>query len=120
MKNVFVLIIAAISVLASCKKDTIHSEQKHYKVTYKIVCTDCQVIYVSDTIGTQSSEFNKNSNWSYTFNGKKDQELLFLAYNTSSAAQGVTATILLNDTVLATQTNYCPVSGYAFCADTIR
>lgn len=120
MKKFLVLLFAVISVLTSCKKDINDVTQKPDKITYRMVCTDCQVIYVSDTIGTQSSEFHKNSDWSYTFYGKKNQELLFLAYNTSGSPQAVTATILQNDTVLSTQTRFCPVSSYAFCADTIR
>ena len=110
----------SILIFSSCKKNNTPSATKIYKVKYTMACTDCEVIYVSDTTGTQSTEYHKNSSWSYSFNGKKDQELLFLAYNTSSVPQGVTATIFLNNSVAATQTNYCPISGDAFVVDTIR
>lgn len=83
-------------------------------------CSDCEVIYISDSLGKQQTEYHKNSTWTYSFFGKKGQQVLFLAYNTSSAPQGVTATIELNDSVLTTQTNYCPISGDAFVLDTIR
>ena len=127
MKKLFLLFTIIAVGVSSCKKESLNpsgnptgTTQKIYKVKYTMVCTDCEVIYVSDTLGTQSIEYHQNSSWSYTFNAKKNQELLFLAYNQSSNIQGVTATILLNDSVLATQTTYCPFNGSAFCADTVR
>ncbi len=95
--------------------------KKTYKVTYEIGCTDCQVIYYSDSMQTQAVEDHQNSSWTYTFYGKKGQEVLLFAYNTSSQAQGVTATIKLNDTTtLTSYTNYCPISGYSFVVDTLQ
>lgn len=128
MKKISLLLFAFALSFSACKKETetnttntnTNQAPKTYKVKYTMVCTDCEVIYVSDTLGTQSTAFHQNSTWSYTFNAKKNQELLFLAYNQSSTIQGVTATILLNDTVLSTQTTYCPFNGAAFCADTVR
>lgn len=128
MKKILLLLLVFSLSLSACKKETETSTTnintnpapKTYKVKYTMVCTDCEVVYVSDTLGTQSTAFHQNSTWSYTFNAKKNQELLFLAYNQSSNIQAVTATILLNDTVLSTQTTYCPFNGVAFCADTAR
>ena len=48
----------------------------------------------------QATEEHKNNTWTFTFYGKKGQEVLLFVYNTSSVAQGVTATIKLNDSVL--------------------
>ncbi len=126
MKNLSLLLFVFALLFSACKKETettltnTNPSSKTYKVKYTIGCTDCEVIYVSDTLGTQSTAFHQNSTWTYSFNAKKNQELLFLAYNTSTAPQGVTATIFLNDTILVTRTNYCPISGYSFCVDTVR
>lgn len=125
MKRILSLLFVVALLFSACKKETstttnTNPVSKTYKVKYTIGCTDCEVIYVSDTLGTQSTVFHQNSSWTYSFNAKKNQELLFLAYNTSSAPQGVTATIFLNDTILVTRTNYCPISGYSFCVDTVR
>lgn len=110
----FALLAVAIT---GCKKE---NSTKTYKVSYTIGCTDCEVIYVKDTEGTQHTEYHQNSSWTYSFNAKQGQEVLLLAYNTGSAPQGVTATIRLNDSILTTQTTYCPISGVSFVVDTIR
>lgn len=126
MKKILLVLFAFSIFLFGCKKETTSTNTnnntipKTFKVKYTIGCTDCEVIYVSDTLGTQSTAFHQNSSWTYSFNAKKNQELLFLAYNTSSTPQGVTATIFLNDSILETRTNYCPISGYSFCVDTVR
>lgn len=120
MKKIVLFLAIIIIAISSCKKENPNPAQKIFKVKYTMVCTDCEVIYVSDTLGTQSTAYHQNSSWSYTFNAKENQQLLFLAYNQSANPQGVTATILLNDSILATQTTYCPFNGSAFCADTAR
>ena len=120
MKKIFVLLVVITVAISSCKKENTNPAQEIFKVKYTMVCTDCEVVYVSDTSGTQSTAYHQNNSWSYTFNAKKDQQLLFLAYNQSATPQGVTATILLNDSVLTTQTTYCPFNGSAFCVDTVR
>ncbi len=114
MKKTLLPFIAFLFLLASCKKENT------YKVTYSIGCTDCEVIYYKDAKETQATEYHQNSSWTYSFNGKKGQAVLLLAYNTGGAPQGVTATITVNGTVLTTQTTYCPVSGDAFVVDTLR
>ncbi len=116
MKNIILLLAFITIALSSCKKEN----EQTYNVEYSIGCTDCEVIYISDQNGTQSTEFNKNSSWKYSFNAKKNQEVLLLAYNTSSAPQGVTATIKLNNEILETRTTYCPISGVSFCVDTVQ
>lgn len=116
MKKLLLLLTVSALTISSCKKEN----SQAYKVEYSIACTDCEVIYVSDQAGTQATEFHQNSSWKYSFNAKKGQQVLLLAYNTSSTPQGVTATIKLNGNTLQTQTNYCPVSGDAFVVDTIQ
>ena len=131
MKKLFMLIAIISLAFFSCKKENskplrntgVNSSdtvQKTYKVKYTIGCTDCEVVFYKDSLQNQQTEYHQNSSWSYTFYGKKNQSVLLLAYNTSTASQGVTATISVNDSVLTTQTNYCPVSGDAFVEDTIR
>lgn len=117
MKYFLSLLLLAVLGAAGCKKETV---AKTYRVSYAIGCSDCEVIYVKDTEGTQQTEYHQNSNWSYTFMARQGQEVLLLAYNTAGAPQGVTATIRLNDSILRTQTTYCPVSGVSFVVDTIR
>jgi len=118
MKNLMFLFFVCMFIISSCKKES--APGKTYKVKYTMACTDCEVIYYKDSLQNQQTEYHKNSSWSYTFYGRKGQEVLFLAYNTSSVPQGVTATITLNDSVLTTQTNYCPISGDAFVVDTLQ
>ena len=85
MKKILLLLLVFSLSLSACKKETETSTTnintnpapKTYKVKYTMVCTDCEVVYVSDTLGTQSTAFHQNSTWSYTFNAKKNQELLF-------------------------------------------
>lgn len=116
MKNIFFTLTIISLIFSSCKKET----DKVYNIEYSIGCTDCEVIYTSDTEGNQLTELNQNSTWNYSFNAKPGQEVLLLAYNTSSNPQGVTATIKLNGVVSKTRTTYCPISGVSFCADTVR
>jgi len=120
MKKIF-LLIALPFIFFSCEKtaDNI-PETKTYKVAYNIGCTDCMVVYVSDSAGTQTTEYNQNSSWSYSFFGKLNQEVLLLAYNTSSTPQGVNVKISVNDSILKDKTHYCAINGVSFAADTIR
>ena len=108
-----------ISVIIPC-----YNEEKNIRKCLETITrqsiTDCEVIFVSNQTGTQTTELHQNSSWSYSFNAKRNQEVILLAYNTSSYPQGVTATIKLNDAVLQTQTYYCQISGLSFCADTVR
>lgn len=116
----FLFCCAITFVMFGCKKETDTTSAKTYKVKYNIGCTDCTVIYVADTSGTQQTAYHQNSSWTYTFNGKQNQELLLLAYNTSNAPQGVNVKIAVNDSVLTDRTTYCAISGVSFAADTIR
>lgn len=116
MKTVFLFLSILLFTVSSCKKEN----GQVYKIDYSIGCSDCEVIYVSNQTGTQTTEYHQNSNWKYSFNAKKNQEVILLAYNTAGNPQGVTATIKLNDEILQTQTTYCPISGVSFCVDTIR
>lgn len=116
MKNLFVVFTVTLLALPSCKKES----EAVYKVSYRIGCSDCMVAYTSDQSENQLSEYHQSTGWTYSFNAKKGQQVLLMAYNTSSAPQGVTATILLNDDTLETRTTYCAISGVSFCADTIR
>lgn len=72
------LIIALLAsvLVVSCSKDD-NTNSNSYTVQYNIGCTNCMVIYVSDTAGTQSTEYHQNSDWSYTFEGKKVRRYWF-------------------------------------------
>jgi len=118
-----ILLMFCIATIVGCKKNDTDNDlpkAKTYKVQYNIGCTNCMVVYVADSLGTQQTEYNQNSSWSYTFFGKKEQEVLLLAYNTASAPQGVNVKIALNDSILRDRTTYCAISGISFAADTIR
>lgn len=117
----FILLLCIATITNGCKKDnngTLKSET--YKVQYNIGCTNCMVVYVADSLGTQQTEYNQNSSWSYVFFGKKEQEVLLLAYNTADAPQGVNVKIAINDSTIKDKTTYCAISGVSFVADTIR
>ncbi len=118
IKKTALLFFVLALVLSACKKEK-NPPVKQYKVKYTLGCTDCTIIYYYDENGNDTTEYHKNSNWSYTFNGKPGQQLILFAYNTSGAAQTVSTAISLNDTLLATQTGYCPINGSSFCSDTI-
>ena len=111
------IMLFVVLVLASCSKD---DPSGKYIVEYHIGCTDCQVVYISDTEGTQTTEYNQNSDWSYSFEAAKGQEVLLLAYNTSDRPQGVNVNISMNGEVLKDRTTYCAISGVSFAVDTIR
>lgn len=115
MKKIYTLTLLLVFAISSCTKPA----EQVYNVEYNIGCSDCMVVYVSDQSGSQTSAYHQSSSWKFSFNAKKGQEVLLMAYNTSSAPQGVTATIKLNDAVLTTKTTYCPVSGISFVVDTI-
>ena len=115
MKKIYILALLLGFGISSCTKPS----EQIYSVEYNIGCSDCTVVYVSDQSGTQTSEYHKTSSWKFSFNAKKGQEVLLMAYNTSSAPQGVTATMKLNNQVLQTRTTYCPISGISFVVDTI-
>lgn len=116
MKHTLLFCFIVLIMVSSCKKE----DTQVYEVTYNIGCSDCMVAYTSDQQGNQLSEYHKSTGWAYNFSAKKGQEVLLMAYNTSSNPQGVTATIMLNGNVLETRTTYCPISGVSFCVDTIR
>ncbi len=119
--RILILIFWIITITIGCKKDdndTLKSDT--YKVQYNIGCTDCMVVYIADSLGTQQTEYNQNSSWSYVFFGKKEQEVLLLAYNTANAPQGVNVKIAVNDSTIKDKTTYCAISGVSFVADTIR
>ncbi len=116
MKNILLLSIALPLLVSSCKKVS----DNIYKIEYGIVCTDCMVSYTSDQQGNQLSEYHKSTGWAYSFNARKNQEILLMAYNTSPNPQGVTATIKMNGGILETRTTYCPISGVSFCVDTVK
>jgi hypothetical protein len=120
MKSLIVFLSILLLLIVGCKKDNNNHQPVLWKVTYNIGCTDCQVVYYKDSLENQQSENNQNSSWSYTFYGKKNQTTLLLAYNTSDHPQGVTATIMLNDTILESRTTYCAISGVSFVVDTLR
>jgi hypothetical protein len=119
MKKIAVLLLVFGLALTACKKKKDPVPENPFGVQYSIVCTDCAVLYYYDEIGNDTMEFHKDSNWKYGFTGKKGQRLFLFAYNTSETPQDVTATILLNDTILERKTTYCPVNGSVLCADTI-
>lgn len=111
------IMLFVLLVLASCSKEETAGT---YMVEYHIGCTDCQVVYVSDKEETQTTEYNQNSDWSYSFEAAKGQEILLLAYNTSDRPQGVNVNISMNGEVLKDRTTYCAISGVSFAVDTIR
>jgi hypothetical protein len=120
MKYVLVLLSLVLVTMVSCTKEDNPGSTPTYLVKYNIGCTDCMVVYVADTAGTQVTELNKNSSWSYSFNGKQGQEVLLLAYNTGSAPQGVNVKISVNDSIYKDRTTFCAISGVSFTADTLR
>ena len=122
MRTNYILFLLFTFVFFSCKKknddDPVPaSASKH--VTYRIACSDCEVIYYKSAM-VQGTEYHVNSSWSYSFDGVKGDVVLLMAYNTSSAPQGVNATIMVNNDTLCTQTNYCPISGYSFLTNTLE
>lgn len=114
-KNIL-LFSVMLTLLSSCQKQS----EQIYKIDYSIVCSDCMVVYTADQSGAQQTENHKSTGWTYGFNAQKGQEIIMLAYNTSSVPQGVTATIKLNGEILESRTTYCPISGVSFCVDTIQ
>src|SRR5436190_22397263 len=99
MRGNYLLLVLFTIVFFSCKKKTEDDptptpSPKH--VTYRIVCSDCEVIYYKSAM-VEATEYHKNSSWSYSFDGVKGDVVLLMAYNTSSAPQGVNATILVNN-----------------------
>ncbi len=120
MKYLLVLLSLVLITVVSCKKEDNLSNTPTYLVKYNIGCTDCMLVYVADTAGNQITEFNQNSSWSYSFNGKQGQEVLLLAYNTGSAPQGVNVKITVNDSIYKDRTTYCAISGVSFTVDTLR
>ncbi|HLP50652.1 MAG TPA: hypothetical protein VK154_07180 [Chitinophagales bacterium] len=117
MKKVIPLLVIICLLVSSCKKE---GQPQVNTVEYSIGCTDCMVVYVSDQNGTQTSEYNQNSSWTYSFDAAAGQQVLLMAHNTAASHQSVTATIKQNGAVLKTKTTYCPINGISFCVDTIR
>lgn len=114
MKKSIYLVFSVFLLLISCSKT-----EDELKVTYNVSCTDCMVVYTSDTAETQTTEYHQTTGWSYTFNARHGQEILFLAYNTHTQPELLTAQVFLNDVLIAADTAYCPISGYAFIVESI-
>jgi hypothetical protein len=122
MNYKLLLLLLLSAILNACKKSEKENEVKptEYNVQYNIGCSDCMVAYVADTAENQQTEQHQNSNWTYSFKAKKNQQVLLLAYNTSSSPQGVYVKITLNDSILQERTTYCPISGVSFVVDTLQ
>ncbi len=114
--NLTILFLACC--LLACQKE--EQEKASYHVKYHIGCTNCMVVYISDTAGTQITEHQQNSEWTYSFYGQKGQKILLLAYNTSTFHQSVNVKIHVNDSLRKDRTTYCPVNGVSFAVDTLR
>lgn len=112
--NRFIFFGICLALLNSCDR-----EESSKRVEYNIGCSDCEVIYTVSG-GQQITEYNRNSDWKFSFSGKSGDVLLLFAYNTGSVSAGVTARISLNGEILKEQTRYCPISGYSFVADTLE
>jgi hypothetical protein len=109
----FLLVVLAICVLACNKKDDDNPQpnpEPQRNVSYRVSCSDCYVVYYKAD-GSEGVEEHVNSNWSYSFVGKKDSTVLVVAMNTASSAQAVGATIFLNGDTLEHAVTYCPISG---------
>ena len=120
MKTVYCLLLLSF-VLASCtKEDPDKNNPPDYLVRYAIGCTDCMVIYTSDTAGTQTTDQHQNSSWTYSLHGREELEIFLVAYNQSPNPQAVTAKIFINETLTDSTTTWCPFNGTAFCVDTVR
>lgn len=78
------------------------------------------VVYIADSLGTQQTEYNQNSSWSYVFFGKKEQEVLLLSYNSAKTPQGVNVKIAINNSIIKDRTTHFAISGVSFVAGTIR
>jgi hypothetical protein len=88
-------------------------------VEYSIGCVDCTVIYYKAD-GSQGIEYNKNSSWTYSFEGQANQIVLLVATNTDTVPRGVTARIKMNGDTLVQQTVYCPINGTCLVTDTLN
>jgi hypothetical protein len=126
--NRLILITAAVLVFIACNKKKEDEQQPQNNPTptvqrhveYKIICSDCTVIYTNGHGDTTVSEANKNNSWSYSFEGKAGDPVTLFAYNTSSTPQGVGACIFLNGDTLKELTRFCAVSSYSFVTDTLH
>ena len=116
MKHLPFLLAAMILVVTvACKKKSDENPQPNNpeperNITYRVACSDCYVVYYKAD-GTEGVEEHVNSNWSYSFVGKKDSTVLLVAMNTTGAPAAVGATILLNNDTLEHAVTYCPISG---------
>ena len=125
MRITHLLLALFLLAFSSCKKDSDDPEPTPtptpvpQQVTYRIICSDCQVFYYKAGM-VQANEYHVNSSWSYSFDGVKGDVVMLMAYNTSNAPQGVNATILVDNDTLCSQTNFCPISGYSFVTDTLE
>ena len=123
MRLTHLLLAFAFLTFFSCKKNNDDPEPTptpvQKQITYRIICSDCQVFYYKAGM-EQANEYHVNSSWSYSFTGTNGDVALLMAYNTSSAPQGVNATILVDNDTLCSQTNFCPISGYSFVTDTLE
>ncbi len=73
-------------------------------------CSDCKVMYYKDSLETQQTEFHQNASWTYTFYGKRGQNVLQAVTNTSNTDQAVWQDIYVNDTLLTTQLWNCAIN----------
>lgn len=88
-------------------------------VKYTVSCSDCTVMYTSDSSGTYSTLYHQTAGWTHSFEAKPGQPLMFYAYNTSGSPEFLSASLYHNGVLHETDESYCPVSGYVFIMDTI-
>ena len=84
LKYCLLIFTCLLIFLCACNMDDENNDKidiqskQLLRITYNLVCADCEVIYVSGSLGNQAIEYNQNNNWSYSFWGKKNQEMLIL------------------------------------------
>jgi len=119
MKKVSLLLLFAAATISCNKEDGANSDNlPRLTVEYSISCPDCYV-YCKGANGSTQNFYHQDNSWAYSFEATAGDTLVLIAQNTSGAPAAVAGYIRLNNSLLASDTSYCPINGLIVLSDTL-
>lgn len=119
-----ILSLAGILFAYSCSKDdnansTPAPNPTTLAVRYEIRGTDC-FVYCTGANGLANNFFHQGNSFNYSYNAKSGDTLRLIVQNTSGNPESISGYIYLNDSILASETSYCPINGTVIISDTLN
>jgi|GEM_PF-2950926 len=118
-----ILFSCLLFLATACKKEDtsplLDAVPKKKKVRYEIDCPGCFVVWYEQN-EQQLNESGQTTGWFKELDVDVGFVALVAAHNQSGTPAAITARILVDNTLLKTQTTFCPISGVVLVTDTIK